>query len=81
MSRMHQYKDSKTTLKIAKEDKLQRPVTAVKIQGQTEQKLGNRNRKKNNCKAISREKLEKPDTRKSRHDYGREALKEKLNLV
>ena len=51
---MHQYEDLKTTLKIAKKDKLHRPVTALITFGQTEQqqKLGIKNWTKNNCMGM-----------------------------
>ena len=46
----------------------------------TTTKLGNRNGKKNNCMDISSNKQSKSPTKKPRHGYARETLREKLNL-
>ena len=46
---MHQYKDSRNTLKRAKTNELKQPVTVMATH-KNQQKLGNKNEKKNNDK-------------------------------
>ena len=66
--KMHQYEDLKTTLKRIKKDQLQRPVTILTTKGQREQqKLGNKNRKKNDCMNISSDKLTISHMRRTGH--------------
>ena len=68
----HQYKDKRTTVKRAKKDQSQQPITAMVTLEQIDesQKQGKRIEKKNNCTDISSDKLAILYTR--RLGYGQE---------
>ena len=53
---------------------------ATELQTRKQQKLENRNEKKNNCRDISRDKLARLHTRRHEYSFEREISREKLNL-